>query len=155
MKLTSAPLIIMALALSGCFSPQQGLISNPNTTRSIQAQSDDLKLSCVELNTRKSRLEARLVELDQEAKIQRRKDAVSSGLMSVGAGILTSMGARGGIDGLRTSGAIIQGVDAVSNAEGSQKKLSNITDTISIAQRHSQLQRAAVEKGCQADEGGT
>lgn len=148
MKKLTVPMLAMALIVSGCLSTQQGLVPNPTATRAMNSHADDLKLSCSELNLRSGRLEARLAELEQEAKVQRRKDAVTNGLMSIGGSLIPGIAARGGVNGLRTAGAVMQGVDAVSSAEASQAQLSSITDTISIAQRHSDLQRAAIEKGC-------
>ncbi|WP_299752387.1 hypothetical protein [uncultured Tateyamaria sp.] len=134
--------LISAVILAGC-------VSNPLPTVSQRTDDDaTLALSCEELTTRNNNITARLQELEAEQKRTTRTRAITNTVVDVGLGAVMGVGMRGGLDGMRAASATVQGINTVRSAEQAQGSLVNVTDTVALAQRSAQLQRAHVEKGC-------
>ncbi len=87
-------------------------------------------------------------ELEAEQKRAARTNAITNTVVNVGLGTIMGAGMQGGLDGMRAASATVQGVNAVRSAEQGHGSLANVTDTLALAQRSAQLQRAYVEKGC-------
>jgi len=67
---------------------------------------------------------------------------------SVVLGGVLGAGARGGLSGIRTAGAVVQGVEGVRAAEQGRASFDEITEVLPLATRSGELQRAMIEKGC-------
>ncbi|WP_342075134.1 hypothetical protein [Yoonia sp. SS1-5] len=141
-------LVLMAafLAVSACSVPALG----PQQTTGPRAAVDatTLALSCSALTTRNNRIGVRLSELERQSQAQARQAAVTDAVVGIGLGAVLGVGAQGGVSGLRTASATIQGVEAVRAAERGNASMQNVTDVLALAGRSVELQRAMIEKGC-------
>lgn len=137
-------ILISAAALAGCVNTGQSLPTIGQSTTDPAT----LTLSCDELTTRNNNITARLQELEAEQKRTARTRAITNTVVDVGLGAVMGAGMRGGLDGMRTASATVQGINSVRSAEQARGSLVNVTDTVALAQRSAQLQRAYVEKGC-------
>lgn len=140
MKLMVFPMAIVVLTACSSAPPQQ-------VSRS-PLDAETLALSCSELGTRNARIASRLREMEAESKARARQTAVTDAAVNVGLGALIGVGARGGLSGLRAASATVQGVEAVRSAERGTGSMQDVTDTLALAGRSSELQRAMIEKGC-------
>lgn len=143
MKYLLLPAILVGFA-SCTAVPQSSSVSQ---TRSI-ADAETLSLSCSELSGRNARIEMRLRELEAESKAKQRTNMITDTAINIGLGAIIGAGARGGVSGLRTASATVQGIEGLRAAERGQAAYSEVTDVMALAQRSAVLQRAMVEKGC-------
>lgn len=138
-----------AISLSGCMNSQQAPTQvQRNSQPAASLDTETLALSCGELQLRQGRIAKRLKDLEQEGKARAHTAAVTDTVVSAGLGALLGAGAQGGISGIRTASAAVQGIEAVRAAERGQESMSAVSDTLALAARSSELQRASIEKGC-------
>lgn len=141
--------IAVAAGLGGCMNaaPTQTAVGAAAVGQSVSG-ADTEALSCAELQTRNQRITQRVRALEAEQRAQTRGNAVTDAVFGVGLGALVGVGAQGGFEGIRAASGAAQGLDTIRQAEQGQQSMSTVSDTIALAQRSSQLQRAMVEKGC-------
>lgn len=132
---------VLCIALSACMmSPERPM------TRRLDAET--LALSCKDLAARQGRIEARVKELEEESQQKARGRAVTDTVINVGLASIIGVGARGGVGGLRTASAAVQGIETVRAIERGNGNYQDVTDVVALATRSGELQAAMVEKGC-------
>lgn len=139
----------VALTLAGCMqtnAPQTKL--TVPATAAVSSSDDTLALSCQDLAIRNNNIAKRVRELEAEQARMSRQNAMTDAVLGVGLGAVLGAGAQGGLSGIRTASAAVQGIETVRQAERGTGSLQNVNDSLALMQRSAQLQRAMVEKGC-------
>jgi len=135
------PIIIACSLLSAC-GPQVPIQTTPTQVAVENG------LSCTELTSRNARVDARLKELEVEGNQQARTSALTNAALNIGFGALIGGSVRGGADAIRAASTLGNGMSAVLAAESGRNQMGNVTDTLALARRSAELQRAMIEQGC-------
>ena len=139
-------LILAWSALAGCM--QSVPEAKPVTTSQTATSSATAGLSCNELGLRNGRIVARLSAIEQESKATGRTNAITNAALNIGIGALIGRSVGGGVDAIRAASTIGNGMSAVLAAERGQAQMGTVSDTLALARRSSELQRAIIERGC-------
>jgi len=105
-------------------------------------------LTCSDLTTRNARIGERLRQLEQEGQQTASNNALKSAALNIGLGALLGQSVGGGVNAIRTASAIGGGMSAVLAAEAGQQQMETVSDTLALARRSADLQRAMIERGC-------
>lgn len=139
-------LTCVCILLAGCAGVPTA--SQQPVSQSTQLDANTLALSCSELTARNNRITVRLNELERQSQAQARQTAVTDAVVGIGMSAILGAGAQGGLSGIRTASATIQGIEAVRAAERGAESMQSVTDVLALAGRSAELQRAMIEKGC-------
>jgi len=134
--------LIACAALAACVQP------TPTTNVAPSSQSSVSGLTCIELTERNQRITTRLREIEQESQATARSDALKSAALNIGIGALLGRSVGGGVDAIRTASTIGSGMQGVLAAETGRAQMGTVSDTLALARRSSELQRASIEQGC-------